>query len=55
MRVAGKIEAGMVNINTTQNIMLNTPFGGYKQSGTGRESGKQGLMAYLNVKTITLK
>jgi acyl-CoA reductase-like NAD-dependent aldehyde dehydrogenase len=35
---------------------INTPFGGYKESGNGgRGSGKAGLMAYLEVKTVLIK
>ncbi|KAM0724131.1 hypothetical protein Q7P37_000012 [Cladosporium fusiforme] len=52
MRVAGKIEAGTVGVNSAFNTSLQTPFGGFKQSGYGRESGKEGLKEYLQPKTI---
>ena len=52
LRVAGKIEAGTVGINSAFNTSPQTPFGGYKQSGIGRESGPQGLKAYVQPKTI---
>jgi len=54
LRVASKIKAGTIAINGTFMPDTNTPFGGYKQSGTGRELGKEGLMNYLQVKTIKI-
>lgn len=52
MRVAGKIEAGTVGINSAFATSQQTPFGGFKQSGYGRESGVEGLKQYLQPKTI---
>lgn len=52
LRVAGQIEAGTVGINGAFGPLPQTPFGGYKQSGIGRESGPQGLAAYTQPKTI---
>ncbi len=50
--VANKIRAGQVAINYRGGDG-NTPFGGYKQSGNGREKGVWGLHDYLEVKAIT--
>lgn len=50
--VAGKIRAGQVAINYRSGNG-DTPFGGYKQSGNGREKGVWGLHDYLEVKAIT--
>ena len=50
-KVAGKLRAGMVTINTWSGGG-GTPFGGYKQSGNGREGGKFGLVDFMEVKTI---
>ncbi len=51
MRVARKIRTGQVDINGGRyNAMA--PFGGYKQSGTGRELGRYGLEEYLQVKSL---
>lgn len=52
LRIAGRIEAGTVGINSSFMTSPQTPFGGYKQSGIGRESGPEGLHAYLQPKTI---
>lgn len=52
LRIAGRIEAGTVGINSAFNTSPQTPFGGYKESGIGRESGVAGLHAYLQPKTI---
>lgn len=54
LRVASKLEAGTVAINSGFVPDLNTPFGGSKESGLGREAGKAGLMAYLEPKTIKI-
>jgi len=50
-RVASRLRAGSVWINGAA-PELGAPFGGYKQSGNGREWGKHGLAEYLEVKTI---
>ena len=49
--VARRIRAGNVNLNGVPNDR-NAPFGGYKQSGNGREWGRYGLEEYLEVKAI---
>ncbi|GAB7358453.1 hypothetical protein MBLNU230_g2517t1 [Neophaeotheca triangularis] len=51
-RVARKIEAGMVWINSSQDSHWSIPFGGVKQSGIGRELGEAGLAAYTNQKAV---
>lgn len=54
MRVQRHLKAGTVWINT-YNIFDNaTPFGGYKESGVGREKGEDALNNYLLTKTITM-
>jgi aldehyde dehydrogenase (NAD+) len=54
LRVSSKIKAGTIGINGAFLPDNNLPFGGYKQSGTGRELGKDGLMAYLQAKSIKI-
>jgi len=50
-KVASQIRAGNVHINGAQGDM-NAPFGGYKQSGTGREWGEFGFEEFLEVKAV---
>jgi aldehyde dehydrogenase (NAD+) len=50
-RVARQIRAGNVNLQGVPNDRT-APFGGYKQSGNGREWGKYGLEEYLEVKAV---
>ena len=50
-RVSAKLKAGAVHINGG-GIEYGTPFGGYKQSGNGREGGLMGLEDYLETKTL---
>ncbi len=50
--VASKIKAGNININGQSGDIM-TPFGGYKQSGNGREWGAYGFEDYLEVKAIS--
>ena len=50
-RVASQLRAGAVHINGGE-FNYGTPFGGYKQSGNGREGGAMGLEDYLETKTL---
>jgi aldehyde dehydrogenase (NAD+) len=52
LRVSGKIQSGTVSINSAFFPSPVTPFGGFKQSGYGRESGWDGLRQYLQAKTV---
>lgn len=51
MAVAGRLETGMINING-YGFDAMAPFGGYKQSGVGREMGSAGLHEFLEVKAV---
>jgi len=50
-RVARKLRSGMVDVNGI-GIAEDSPFGGYKHSGIGREAGIEGLTEFLEVKTV---
>jgi acyl-CoA reductase-like NAD-dependent aldehyde dehydrogenase len=52
-RIARRIRTGNVSVNGLQ-MDPSAPFGGYKQSGLGREGGPEGLEPYLETKTINL-
>ncbi|WP_438752283.1 NAD-dependent succinate-semialdehyde dehydrogenase [Pararhizobium sp. O133] len=52
-RLARGIEAGNVSINTLEASRAETPFGGVKESGLGREGGAEGLYHYMVVKNIS--
>lgn len=52
-QIAIKIRAGNVHLNG-KNLSHDAPFGGYKQSGIGRESGKYGLEEFLEIKAIIM-
>jgi betaine-aldehyde dehydrogenase len=52
-RVAAALRAGIVWINCSQPTFTEAPWGGYKQSGIGRELGRWGLANYLETKQIT--
>jgi len=51
-RLASKLQAGWVWINEWHILSERAPFGGYKQSGIGRELGEEGLNAYTQIKTL---
>ena len=51
-RVSQSLKTGLVGVNTGKISMASTPFGGFKQSGLGREGGVEGIEEYLEVKTI---
>ena len=52
LRGAAAMEAGTVWINTYRAVSYMAPFGGYKRSGIGRESGQEAIDAYLQTKTV---
>jgi betaine-aldehyde dehydrogenase len=52
LRVAREIDAGVLSINSNTSVRVSTPFGGFKQSGYGRELGPHALDAYTEVKSI---
>ncbi|MCS0496540.1 aldehyde dehydrogenase family protein [Ancylobacter sp. MQZ15Z-1] len=51
-RVARAIRAGTVWINTYKETSISTPFGGFKQSGLGREKGQTGMRTYMEPKGL---
>ncbi len=53
--VANSVRAGTVWVNCYNVLDVRAPFGGFKQSGTGRELGEYGLQQYTEVKTVTMK
>ena len=53
-KMAAKLRAGMVWGNTNSAADTSLPFGGYKQSGFGRESGRYGVEAYTELKTVAI-
>jgi acyl-CoA reductase-like NAD-dependent aldehyde dehydrogenase len=52
LRVARALEVGVLSINSNTSVRVSTPFGGFKQSGYGRELGPHALDAYTEVKSI---
>jgi acyl-CoA reductase-like NAD-dependent aldehyde dehydrogenase len=52
LRVARAIETGVISINSNTSVRVSTPFGGFKQSGTGRELGPHALEHYTELKNV---
>jgi betaine-aldehyde dehydrogenase len=52
LRVARAVETGVLSINSNTSVRVSTPFGGFKQSGYGRELGPHATDAYTEVKTV---
>jgi len=52
LRVARAIETGVISINSNTSVRVATPFGGFKQSGVGRELGPDALEAYTEIKNV---
>ena len=55
MKFVQELEAGSVWVNTYGAMAFQAPFGGFKQSGQGRELGKCSLESYYEVKTVAIK
>ncbi len=49
-----RLQAGTVWVNTYRAVSYMAPFGGYKRSGLGRESGQQAIHEYLQTKSVWL-
>lgn len=54
MRVAKRVRTGTMGVNFGASISVDLPFGGYKQSGIGKEWGMEGFDEYLETKAIAL-
>ena len=52
LRVARAVDAGVLSINSNSSVRVTTPFGGFKQSGVGRELGPDALEHYTDVKNV---
>nr|WP_180218035.1 aldehyde dehydrogenase family protein [Streptomyces albus] len=54
LRVSGGVAAGNLSVNSHSSVRYSTPFGGYKQSGLGRELGPGALAAFTETKNVFL-
>jgi betaine-aldehyde dehydrogenase len=52
LRVARGVRSGVLSINSNSSVRVETPFGGFKQSGYGRELGPDAIDAYTEVKSV---
>ncbi len=52
LRVARALETGTISINSHSSVRVTTPFGGFKQSGVGRELGPHALEHYTELKNV---
>jgi betaine-aldehyde dehydrogenase len=52
LELGSRIRTGTVAVNSSSVLDLRNPFGGFKQSGIGRELGPEGLEAYLETQTL---
>jgi acyl-CoA reductase-like NAD-dependent aldehyde dehydrogenase len=50
--VSERLQAGTVWVNTYRAVSYTSPFGGYKQSGLGRENGQEAIREYLQTKCV---
>jgi acyl-CoA reductase-like NAD-dependent aldehyde dehydrogenase len=52
LRVARELETGVLSVNSNSSVRVTTPFGGFKQSGFGRELGMHAMGGYSEVKNV---
>ena len=52
LTMANRLQAGTVWVNTYRAVSFMSPFGGYKRSGIGRESGQEMIKEYLQTKSV---
>jgi phenylacetaldehyde dehydrogenase len=53
-KLAARIKAGSISVNGGAGMDFTMPFGGFKQSGLGREHGREGMEAYTETKTVSI-
>ena len=54
-RVSSALQAGTVWVNTYRTVSMMAPFGGFKDSGVGRENGQHAVHDYLETKSIVIR
>ena len=52
LRVARAVDAGNLSVNSNSSVRYSTPFGGFKQSGLGRELGPDALDSFTELKNV---
>jgi len=52
LRVAAKVESGVLSINSHSSVHVETPFGGFKQSGFGRDHGMKAMESFTELKNV---
>jgi len=55
LRVAKRLQCGTVWVNTFRRVEASAPFGGVKQSGLGRERGREGLREFMQPKNVMIR
>ena len=55
LRVARAVESGTVSVNANTSVRIQTPFGGFKQSGFGRELGLAAIDGYTELKNVFIR
>jgi len=55
LRVARRIETGTLSVNSNSSVRIQTPFGGFKQSGMGRELGLAAIEGYTELKNVFVR
>jgi phenylacetaldehyde dehydrogenase len=53
-KLASRIKAGSISVNGGAGMDFTMPFGGFKQSGLGREHGREGAEGYTETKTVSI-
>jgi acyl-CoA reductase-like NAD-dependent aldehyde dehydrogenase len=54
-RIAPLLQAGTISVNGVSGLPPGAPFGGYNQSGYGREGGRDGLFEFLRTKNVFIR
>lgn len=55
LRTARALESGTLSVNSNSSIRIQTPYGGFKQSGIGRGLGQAAIEAYTELKTVFVR